>query len=549
MILIEDKIAKIALLTGVDSSKKNYYTELKKTVEQLEKKNMQLEILNGVMKSIKVNMRIDEILNNLIDKLSVIIEFERFSFLMMKNGSLSLSFVYPTNSVALELSSVIPKEHSLYWSAINERRIRFEWLERETTFSEKQYLTVHQLKSILVLPLFSKNNEIGVLTIGRKSLKNWDKDDLHFLEQLTDHLAASIENVQLYNEVLQAKQEWENTFKAVDDKIIIYDQNLNILQVNDSAQQLYKIKPKSELEQLNRVCLTVAENTLLFLQADFQEIHLQDQSIFELTTYPILNESKEPQGVIAYLKDVTEKRKMETQLIHSGKLAAIGEMAAGVAHELNSPLTAILGNAQLLLRKVQAGDPNYILLTDIKNCGDRCKHIIKSLLTFSRQDEYSFDKFSLNDAIAQVLNLLNYQLEKSSISLKVELDKQMPLLDGNQPQIEQIIINLLLNAKDALEPNANFSKQIFIQTYVDDDNVCLKVTDNGIGIEKERLTAIFHPFHTTKEFEKGTGLGLSVSLGIARAHGGHIGVDSELHNGSVFILTLPLTQREAEVNK
>ena len=173
--------------------------------------------------------------------------------------------------------------------------------------------------------------------------------------------------------------------------------------------------------------------------------------LFRSHAYPIQNKEQQVYGVIAYYKNVTERRQMEAQLLHADKLGAIGEMAAGVAHELNSPLTAILGNSQLLLRNTLADHPDYNLLTDIKNCGERCRHIIKSLLTFSRQDEYYFHYYSINNAIRQVLNLMGFQLEKKQISIQLSLQEDLPHIQGSQQQIEQIIINLLLNAKDAFD--------------------------------------------------------------------------------------------------
>jgi two-component system NtrC family sensor kinase len=536
----------IAQLTGVKSSKKSYYTELKKTVNQLKKKNIQLEIMNEVMKNIKVDMPLQEILKNMIEKLRVLIHFDRLSILLLRNNELTLTNVYPADSHSMEIGTAIQNEHSLYWSALNNRKIIFQTLlDPEVNFYEKKFLTVLELKTVLVLPIYSKNKRIGILSIGRHDASDWSLDDLGFLEQLTDHLAVSIENAQLYNEVLRAKQEWEDTFKAVDDMIIVFDKDLNVIQFNDSVKTFFKISEKANFVLLEDGCKALVKETFHSIKAGYHEIHLPNQSTYELYTYPVCNNEQHVYGVIAYIKDVTEKRKMEVQLLHSGKLAAIGEMAAGIAHELNSPLTAILGNSQLLLRTTSKEDSSFSLLNDIKNCGDRCKRIIKSLLTFSRQDEYFFDSFSVNEAVEQVLNLLKYQLKKNKIKITLLLQEDLPFIEGSQPQIEQIIINLILNARDALELTPEKNKEISIKTERQSNEVHLSVTDNGIGIEENRLSEIFHPFHTTKESEKGTGLGLSVSIGIARTHEGTIEVKSRLQRGSTFILKLPLQQSKA----
>ncbi|MGG1575801.1 ATP-binding protein [Fictibacillus sp. NRS-1165] len=543
--MLEDKHEMIALLTGVKSSKKSYYTELKKTVEQLKKKNMQLEIINEVMKSIKIDMSLGDILNNVVDKLRVLVHFDRLSLLSLHNDNLTLTNIYPEDSHYIKIGSAIPNEHSLYWLALKNRQIIFQRLnDSYSSFYEKEYLTVLHLRTILVLPIYSKNKGIGVLSIGRHDESEWGMDDLAFLEQLTDHLAVSIENAQLYNEVLRGKQEWEDTFKAVDDMILVFDKDLNVVQFNDSVKAFFDINEQSsDLPILEESCKILVRETFYSKKPGYREIYFQNNSTCELYTYPVYNNEQQVYGVIAYIKDVTEKRKMEVQLLHSGKLAAIGEMAAGIAHELNSPLTAILGNSQLLLRNITSSDPSFTLLNDIKNCGNRCKQIIKSLLTFSRQDEYVFDSCSLNEAVEQVLNLLKYQLEKKQIVIKCLLQENLPFIDGSQPQIEQIIINFLLNARDALELSSRKNKEIIITTSsLQSNEVHLSVKDNGIGIEENRLSEIFHPFHTTKETEKGTGLGLSVSIGIAKTHRGTIEVSSKLNKGSTFTLKLPLQQ-------
>lgn len=535
--MVEGKQEMIALLTGVKSSKRNYYTELKSTVEQLRKKNMQLEIINDVMKSIKVDMSLNDVLKNVIDKLTLFMKCDRICLLVLKNEELVLSNVYPEKSHCSKVYSTVFVENSLYWSSLkNKETIHLQFEQTDDEFFEKQFLLEAKINSILVLPIFIKNKGIGILSIGRKDGACWSDEDVSFLENLADHLAVSIENTQLYTEVVRSKQHWEDTFKAVDDMIVIFDKNLHILQSNDAAKNVFNCEPEEVDERLK----TLLQTTLQSLKPEYSDLYFDNQSIFEAYTYPIQNNQNQVYGVILYAKDVTGKRKLEAQLLHSGKLAAIGEMAAGIAHELNSPLTAILGNSQILLRNSQEEDPAYSLLTDIKNCGDRSKKIIKSLLTFSRQDEYLFELFSLNEAVNQVLHLLKYQLQKSEVDVNLELSDRLPKLLGSQQQIEQIIVNLILNARDALEISDHINKEIVIKTLLVGNKIVLTVQDNGIGIHENMLSDIFLPFYTTKEMEKGTGLGLSVSFGIAKAHGGTIEVKSKLNQGSTFTLKLPL---------
>jgi two-component system NtrC family sensor kinase len=262
--------------------------------------------------------------------------------------------------------------------------------------------------------------------------------------------------------------------------------------------------------------------------------------VLDIFAYPAFTEQKEPYGVTYYAKDVTS-------FVDSIKLVSMGEMSAGVAHELNSPLTAIVGNSQLLLRETKPDHPQYQLINDIHSSGLRCQRIIKNLLTFSRQDEFTFEEVDINAIVDSALALAAYQIEKSNIELTVEKNPDIPILSGSNSSIEQIIINLILNAKDAVESKIENGKNkgkgtIHISTgmHPEGNLAIVAVTDNGSGIEEEHIPQIFNPFYTTKKSGKGTGLGLSVSLGIAQAHGGFIDLDTKVGKGSTFSLILPI---------
>lgn len=529
----------IDLMTGVKSSKKTYYTELKKTVDQLKKKNLQLEIMNLITKNMNIDVDIQEILKNVIDKLNQLITFDDCHFVILYEEEPTLLHMCPNGKCELEIETkkrLKPFHHM--FSSLKELQLLQVEVEMLPAYPEKERLQSLEIKTLLLIPIYGKSKEIGILAFGRKNEEKWLNDELEFLEQLSKQLALTFENAQLYKEVLHSKQEWEDTFKAVEDMIIVFDREGEVYKSNDVAKAFFDITPMIVASQ------ALIKETFSLNSPGFQEILLQHGTILEMHAYPIQNKEQQVYGVIAYYKNVTERRQMEAQLLHADKLGAIGEMAAGVAHELNSPLTAILGNSQLLLRNTLADHPDYNLLTDIKNCGERCRHIIKSLLTFSRQDEYYFHYYSINNAIRQVLNLMGFQLEKKQISIQLSLQEDLPHIQGSQQQIEQIIINLLLNAKDAFDGYKESGKSINIRTYLKEHYMVVQVTDNGSGIASERLPLIFHPFYTTKDSEKGTGLGLSVSLGIAKDHGGKIYVSSTPGQGSTFLLKLPLLTDE-----
>lgn len=559
--MLEDKREMIQLLTGVKSSKRNYYTELKKTISQLQKKNMQLEIISDVMKNMKVDMSIEDILINVTTKLKKIMRYDLLSFALYEDGSLTISNVQPADSYHLQAGSPIHKENSLFWEAVEKEQIIYQSLTNGTkklSALEQATLEKFKIDSILHLPLLSKSQVVGVLSIGSKESIVWEDSDLEFLSQLSDYLAVSIENSRLYNEVLRGKKEWEDTFEAVVDVLIVVDENHKIIRYNEAAKKFLKMngdeifgkKGCRILSCMEKNCDCLIFESFYTKKMAYRQLPIKNDRICEVYTFPMFNDQNNMYGVIIYMKDVTERLEMEAQLMHSGKLAAIGEMAAGVAHELNSPLTAILGNSQLLLRDIHKDDSSYKLLQDIKTCGDRCKNIIRSLLTFSRQELYIFEDCSLNQAVNQVLNLIRYQIEHKNIELKLRLANDLPLIETSLQHIEQIVINLILNAKDALDECVRTNKTIIIETgrqrIGGKEWVYLSVEDNGIGMDEEIMKDVFHPFFTTKEAVKGTGLGLSVSLGIAKAHGGTINISSKPEEGSTFLLLLPVQNKELD---
>ncbi|MEH7108541.1 sensor histidine kinase [Bacillus sp. JJ1764] len=540
----------IELLTGVQSSKRNYYTELKKTIHELQKKNTQLEIINELMKSFNVDMSMDNMLKHVLEKLKTIFPIDRISLSLLHGGELVLANIYPFESFELTIGSLHPTKNSLYWHVLQSSEPYYHLVEtnknHEAWFEDHAFSKLN-LVAVNLFPLISKGHVKGILSLGSKVKMDIHLSDRAFFQQLADQLAVCLENVRLFNELLETKKQWEETFQAVSDAIFMVDVNGKLIQANHSAfQYLSEMQNLTELN-VDQLLFTEEVNpfkeTILTKSPSSSKLHI-DKKVCECYCFPIFNDANQLYATIIYIKDVTAKSRIEAQLIQSGKLAAIGEMAAGVAHELNNPLTAIMGNSQLLLRKLDLPDSSYKLLEDIYECGKRSKNIIRNLLTFSRQDEYLFEKCSVNVAASQVISLVGNQLYKQAIEIETRFTPSLPLIDGSCQQIGQIILNLLLNAKDALEDSKRNGKKIVLQTYLQEEDgfkkIILTVEDNGCGIEASVISEIFHPFFTTKNGLKGNGLGLSVSLGIAEAHGGTLEAESTLGEGSTFKLLLPI---------
>ncbi|BAU27969.1 two-component system NtrC family sensor kinase [Aneurinibacillus soli] len=547
---MQEKEDMIQRLTGVKSSKRNYYHELKKNVRKIEKQNMQLDLINQVVKSFNIDMPFDDMLQHVLNRLRQMFPFDHLSLCTVENNSLVVSGSYPSELAVLTLGTVLDPDRSLYTDALRRRETVLYHIASPSVYIEDDMLQQLGMTQMFLLPLISRHRPLGVLSLCSTSTASYTGADLAFLQQLADQLAVCIENSRLYNEVLRSKNDWENTFSAVTDMLFYFDSSQRITRFNPSVIAFLELNS----DQIQgRTCTELFEAlhtdpcpvTECFATGHtaYARMTFSDGRLCDSFAYPVLDDIGQMYGAILYMKDITKKVHIEAQLIQSGKLAAIGEMAAGVAHELNNPLTAILGNTQLLLREFTTDTPEGKLLHDILGCGKRCRNIIQNLLTFSRQDAYTFEPCSLNEAVEQVLSLIRYQIEQSDIELHIKLADDLPLFEGSLQQIEQIVLNLLLNAKDAVLDTIDSIRRIVLRTEAAQHDgqtiVCLHIEDTGCGIAPDRLEEIFHPFFTTKEARRGTGLGLSVSLGIARAHNGRIEVTSNPGAGSRFTLLLP----------
>jgi signal transduction histidine kinase len=257
--------------------------------------------------------------------------------------------------------------------------------------------------------------------------------------------------------------------------------------------------------------------------------------IVNASVAPFQVDSGERCGSILILDDVTARVRLEEQLQHSEKMASIGLLAAGVAHEVNTPLTGISSYAQMLRKEVEAGDPKAELLEKIERQTFRASKIINSLLNFSRSGGAELEPLDVNKLVLDVLSLLEPQLGGASIKLRKEFSDNLPRVRGNENRLQQVFFNLILNAKDAM-PKGGW---LTVLTRADEDTVIAEIKDTGHGIRKDHIKRIYDPFFTTKGLGRGTGLGLSVSYGIVQEHGGAIFVDSVPGKGTTFQVTLP----------
>jgi two-component system NtrC family sensor kinase len=243
---------------------------------------------------------------------------------------------------------------------------------------------------------------------------------------------------------------------------------------------------------------------------------------------------------VVLVEDITEQERLESQLIQSEKMAAVGQLVSGVAHELNNPLTSITGLAEFLLEQPAPGPRDRDHLQVIRDQAERARRIVRNLLTFARQGPAEVEAFSLNALVEPTVALVNYEVKLREIHLELSLDPSLPMLVGDRHQIQQVVLNLVTNAIQAVQQNPpERPRRIAITSGTDGDMLWLRVADSGPGIPEDVVPQIFTPFFTTKDPGQGTGLGLSISYRILEGHGGALTFEHAPGGGAVFALRLP----------
>jgi signal transduction histidine kinase len=265
------------------------------------------------------------------------------------------------------------------------------------------------------------------------------------------------------------------------------------------------------------------------------------EATLNIAIAPLVSKHQEHIGRLIIFDDVTDRAELEKRLVQADKLSSIGLLAAGVAHEVNTPLAVISNYAQMLAKQVGEDDQKSRMLEKIAKSTFRASEIVNGLLNFSRTSTTEFGEVNLNRVIQETLSLVEHQVKKAGVEVRTHLDPALAPVHGNAGKLQQVFLNLFLNARDAMESGGVLE----VTTSAEDSGARVEVTDTGHGIAPEHVHRIYDPFFTTKAARKGTGLGLSVSYGIMQEHGGTIEVFSRPGGGTRFHLALPWSKAAA----
>ncbi len=430
-----------------------------------------------------------------------------------------------------------------------------------------------------------KKDEYILLAI-HNAMTNGDETELTSVKQRTPHRGERLINLKiaplldikdklvgasvLIDDITERKEHeitlrtferyFENIFNDAADAVIILDVEDRILKWNRGAERMYGWEEEEMITQsIDKIAPTDAEirkeikwiNGVVKEKGFIRNYKTERLSkggrrlIVEITRTAIRNESGDYIGSSVISRDITEQERLRQQLMQSEKLSAVGTLAAGIAHEIGAPLTAISSLSQLL--KNRTTDPFFIeKISLIQQSIDRIFRTVRTLVDFSRPVTAVIERIYLNHVIEQVLNIIKYDTRLKHHKITTQLSADLPQVKASFDQLLQVLINLILNSADAMEDNKD--GVLIIKSWAEQDSVFVSVTDNGNGIPSDKISHVFEPFFTTKPEGKGTGLGLWVSYNIIKNFSGKIAIESKLGEGTTMTVSLPADRANSKID-
>jgi two-component system NtrC family sensor kinase len=405
---------------------------------------------------------------------------------------------------------------------------------------------------------------IAVLGLGRTGDGDFlSSEDMELLESLAGYIGIAIQNAQLYRRLEQKILDFErlrdfneNIVESInigvfavdlEDRVESWNAQMEVMYATPRADALRRplseVFPSEFLAEFDRLRGEAGVSTLYKFRLPTPAGEARTANI---TIAPLLNKDFHAVGRIVIVDDITDRINMETQLTQAEKLSSIGLLAAGVAHEVNTPLAVISSYAQMLGKQLRSDEATHArlqpVLEKITQQTFRASEIVNGLLNFSRMGSVDFGRVDVNQMVRDTVLLLEHQMRSAGIAVVATLDEELPEVSGNRGKLQQVLVNLVLNSKDALQDKG--SGTVRLATSRTSKGVELRVEDDGMGMPPDVIRKIYDPFFTTKSNpsegqRKGTGLGLAVTYGIVQEHGGTLEVSSTVGEGTIFKLELP----------
>jgi len=417
--------------------------------------------------------------------------------------------------------------------------------------------TLEHLDLNYFIPCRFRDRTVAVLGLGKTVDGDYlSSEDLELLSTIAGYVAIAIENAGLYQsleqkaaQVERLKDFSENIVESLRIGVVTTDLDGRIESWNTHLEALLDV-PKSEalhqkLDEALPVELAreIAAHSAGNHVSGIYKHHLHTRGgrhiVVNASIAPLLGKDGAQLGQLVLLEDVTQRVRLEDQLVQTEKLTSLGLLAAGVAHEVNTPLAVISNYTQMLAKQISADDPRQKTIERIVKQTFRASEIVNNLLNFSRTGAARAAEIDLNDVLEETLTLVQHPFKTAHIMVAKKYAEPLPLILGSTTRLQQVFLNLFMNARDAMPAGG----MLEVRTAAFNGSVEIEVTDTGAGISSENLHRIFDPFFTTKATGRGTGLGLSVSYGIIKEHAGKVDVRSTPGTGTSFRLEFPVARK------
>jgi two-component system, NtrC family, sensor kinase len=513
-------------------------------------------------RTLSATTALDPLLDSLVSRLQEVMNVERVAIFVESRGAPSGYVV--ARSAGLELVAIPPDFREM---------IRVRSAENGVVRADDVDLNVEELNFAVrralhyYVPCVVRGRMVAVIGLGRSVDGGLlSSEDVQILRTVSGYVAVAIENSLLYNdqqeraaELKLLKEFNESIIESINVGLLAVDLDGRVTRLNSALEHILDLRRDAAIGRLVEELFSedFADTLKQVLGKDGWRLK-EIRNIYKLHTATranralVLNIALAPlqdvqgqTGALVVLEDVTARITLEEQLQQREKLSSIGLLAAGVAHEVNTPLTGVSSYTQMLLGMLNETDPKHALLQKVRTQAERATNIVNNLLNFSRTGSATeFAEVDVARVLDDTLQLLEPQLRRSQIELVRRYDQDAPEAYANAGKLQQVFTNLILNARDAIPDGG----RIIVATgTAEDGSLLVEITDTGIGIAPENVAKIYDPFYTTKGVGQGTGLGLAVSYGIVQEHAGHISVDSTPGQGTTFRITLPTAPLRARL--
>ncbi|MEO8199006.1 MAG: ATP-binding protein [Gemmatimonadota bacterium] len=520
--------------------------ERDETAQQLDRRLNELFTLQELSYVLSESLQLDHIVDQVARYARRFLQADGAIVALLADGGDSLKIVSAEGSLApLRNQTISDNADTLIMRAIARERLESAESKGPGTLQVEGI----SVRSAAAIPLRAHGVTMGALVVTDRRHGSFTSEDFQLFSTVATHAAVVLANSSFFELIRRGKEEWETTFNALTEGIAVVSADGKVSRANHALGKLLGVPTPSLIGQsFSDTAIGQAESARVLVEeartggrtSPLITRAERIDRVLRLTAAP-LAETGDRTSVVMLIEDVTEQRKLESQLIQNEKLAAVGQLVSGVAHELNNPLTSIAGLAEFLVEHCRPGAKEKEHLRIIHEQAERAGRIVRDLLTFARKGGHEKIRVDVNDVVTRTAALVQYDVKLRTIEFESRLDPNIPAVLADPYELQQVVLNLITNAVQAVgEIDGDRPRIIVITSGITDGGVAVSVQDSGQGIPDDLLPLLFTPFFTTKEPGRGTGLGLSISYGIVESHGGRLSYAPSPMGGAEFTILLPI---------